>query len=103
MPKLHEQCHLAKSQLYLHSSGKVYPCGFLQGKRSIGSVKEKGIRGTWYSEDAKQFRDEHLQGVCADCSEMQEKYNCHLLHPNIIAEEEKLRRLDIMIDSFCNL
>lgn len=36
---------------------------------------------------------------------MQGKYNCHLLHPSMspVNEDNKIKRLDIMIDSYCNL
>ncbi|WP_290735446.1 SPASM domain-containing protein [Halobacteriovorax sp. JY17] len=105
MKKKHEQCPIAISQLYLHSSGKVYPCGFIQGRESIGNIKESSMKEIWNGELATSFRQSHQAGTNSTCSEMQGKYNCHLLHNHINTEREdtKIKRLDIMIDSFCNL
>lgn len=105
MKKKHEQCPIATSQLYLHSSGKVYPCGFIQGREDIGNIKESSMRDIWHGERATSFRTSHQQGQSSICTEMQGKYNCHLLHNHINPErnDSKIRRLDIMIDSFCNL
>jgi cyclic pyranopterin phosphate synthase len=101
----HKQCPVAISQLYLHSSGKVYPCGFIQGRESIGNVKESSMRDIWEGDLATEFRNSHISGKNSTCMEMQGKYNCHLLHNHINPEKEnsKIKRLDIMIDSFCNL
>ena len=105
MTKKHEQCPIAISQLYLHSSGKVYPCGFIQGRESIGNVKETSMQEIWNGKLAKDFRKSHQEGNNPTCHEMQSNYNCHLLHNHINKEREdtKIRRLDIMIDSYCNL
>ncbi|WP_417335326.1 SPASM domain-containing protein [Halobacteriovorax marinus] len=105
MKKKHEQCHLAKCQLYLHSSGKVYPCGFVQGREEIGNIKTSSMKDIWNGELATKFREDHRKGINSLCEEMQGKYNCHLLHDHINPqhEETKIKRLDIMIDSFCNL
>lgn len=93
------------NQLYLHSSGKVYPCGFLQGKYEIGNVKSSSLEDIWASDVATKFRLDNFNGTNSFCQQMQCKYNCHLLHPSISAEnsKNKIRRLDIMIDSYCNL
>lgn len=105
MKSKNQLCPIAQNQLYLHSSGKVYPCGFLQGTYEIGDVKKDSLVKIWDSAIAKKFRADNFQKCSNLCSEMQAKYNCHLLHPSMesVNQENKVRRLDIMIDSFCNL
>lgn len=54
----------------------------------------------------EKFRSLHKEGKVLFCSQNQEKYNCHVLHHDMNSfdhEQEELKRLDFMIDSFCNL
>lgn len=102
----HERCPLPFHQLYLHSSGRVYPCGFLQNNILIGDVKKSSLKEIWNGESLKEFRELHKSGKHPSCQENQEKYNCHLLHLDMDKfqkEKNELKRLDFMIDSFCNL
>jgi radical SAM protein with 4Fe4S-binding SPASM domain len=101
-------CPLAIHQLYIHSSGEVYPCGFLQGEHSLGNITRSSLAEIWEGKPAKDFRGAHLNKNNLLCQSRQPSYNCHLLHENIWDEKKenstpRLKRLDIMIDSFCNL
>lgn len=102
----HEQCPLPYHQLYFHSSGKVYPCGFLQNNILLGDLKKTSIKEIWNSPEMLRFRKLHQEGKNIFCSENQKKFSCHLLHTDMNKHEEQknsLKRLDFMIDSFCNL
>ncbi len=101
-------CPLPFNQLYLHSSGEVYPCGFLQGRHSLGNINKMSFSQIWNSYTATEFRDSHKLKNNKHCGKCQKLYNCHLLHDNMWQrsgenDQYKLKRLDIMIDSFCNL
>lgn len=101
-------CPLAIHQLYIHSSGEVYPCGFLQGENSLGNITRSSLTEIWEGKPAKDFRGAHLNQTNLLCQGRQPSYNCHLLHENIWDSKKenstpRLKRLDIMIDSFCNL
>lgn len=101
-----KQCPLPYIQLYLHSSGRVYPCGFLQNNVLVGDLKKSTLKEIWNSIEMKTFRDSHERGLNIECEKQQGKYNCNILHPDMEVFEKttlELRRLDFMIDSFCNL
>ena len=93
--------------MYLHSSGEVYPCGFLQGRYSYGNINQNSLINIWNSEKSRSFRDLHAKGQNEYCTNCQKKYTCHLLHDNLWDQDKsqtvKLKKLDIMVDSFCNL
>lgn len=106
--KINDICPMPFHQLYIHSSGEVYPCGFLQGRISFGNITKNSLDDIWHSDKTNQFRKDHIAGKNTYCSSCQNKYNCHVLHENIWDRassnfDPKLKRLDIMIDSFCNL
>lgn len=99
-----QQCPLAKGQLYIHSSGKVAPCGFLQGRHWLGDLKDSTLNEIWEGEKSREFTELHQAGENKLCQQMQYKHHCHLLHPNLNPHSERnLKKLDIMIDSHCNL
>lgn len=106
--KTHQPCPLALGQSYIHSSGEVYPCAFLQGRYSLGNIKRQSLEEIWSGSKATEFRNLHLKGENPMCSSKQKEYNCHSLHgdnwPFFKKQPADLPlRLDIMMDSFCNL
>ncbi len=101
-------CPLNFHQLYIHSSGEVYPCGFLQGDYSYGNITKQSLKEIWENNKVEEFQQTHIEGTNEHCSKCQKLYNCHLLHENLWDRKSsdhqfKLKKLDIMIDSFCNL
>src|SRR5690606_29175014 len=100
-------CLAPFNQLYIHSSGEVYPCNFLQNNPlfKLGHIQEKSLKQIWESEEIKSFRKSHLENLPSRCKSNQETFFCHKtnLRPNFDLESIKLRRLDIMLDSRCNL
>ena len=108
--KKHKPCVLPFSQLYLHSSGRVYPCGFLQNNILLGDSNNETLENIWNGERLKSFQEEHEKGENIHCLNNQQTYNCHLLHDNLATDYghdptlgRELRRLDFMVDSKCNL
>ena len=104
----HSHCPLSFHQLYIHSSGEVYPCGFVQGDLSLGNIQNNSLQEIWEGTLAKNFREMHFNKDQPLCSNRQKLYNCHLMHDDVWNDDKKLsipklKRLDIMIDSFCNL
>lgn len=54
----------------------------------------------------EKFRKLHQEGKNIFCRDNQEKYSCHLLHNDMNdfnQEHGELKRIDFMIDSYCNL
>jgi radical SAM protein with 4Fe4S-binding SPASM domain len=105
-----KSCPLPFNQLFLQSSGRVYPCTFLQNKLPLGDVKQSSLKDIWESKAAINFREAHLKGECEECESNKKKYGCHLLQEGMRAQTSfdskypgNIKRLDFMIDSFCNL
>lgn len=102
-------CPIPFTQLYLHSSGEVYPCSFAQSY-SLGNVKDKSLLEIWNGERIQSFRETHLAFKNEYCQRSQGVHACHLHHDrlkdfaefNSIIESPPIR-LDFMVDSFCNL
>jgi radical SAM protein with 4Fe4S-binding SPASM domain len=102
------KCPAAFNQLYLHSSGKVYPCSFLQNdpRFELGSLSSKTLDDIWVSDELKRFREIQVkQDESSRCSSNQKKYLCDKLNTRSYFNNDdlKLKRIDIMLDSFCNL
>lgn len=102
-------CPIPFTQLYLHSSGEVYPCSFAQNY-SLGNVKDKSLMEIWQGDRLKQFRREHIALENKQCVVSQGQHACHLHHDRLkefATFEEEIStpplRLDFMVDSFCNL
>jgi radical SAM protein with 4Fe4S-binding SPASM domain len=102
-----KKCSSAFNQLYLHSSGKVYPCSFLQNdeRYELGSIEHETIEDIWLSEKVKTFRKMHLIGdTSSRCSHNQTNYLCEKLSDRPYYNDDlSLKRIDVMLDSFCNL
>lgn len=103
-------CPLPFNQLFLQSSGKVFPCTFLQNRYPLGDVKEETLLNIWNGEKARKFRKDHIAGNCQACEENKKLFGCHLLQEGMRqstrfdqVDGPPLKRLDFMIDSFCNL
>lgn len=101
-------CAAPFNQLYLHSSGKVYPCSFLQNdpKYIMGDLTNQTITEIWNSIELKKFRDNHVnEDQSLRCFHNQKKYLCDKLNNRSFYNnfDKSLKRIDIMLDSFCNL
>jgi radical SAM protein with 4Fe4S-binding SPASM domain len=101
-------CPAAFNQLYLHSSGKVYPCSFLQNDHRyvLGDIANQTLEEIWKSDKIENFRKEHLlHNSNSRCSSNQKKFLCDKLNTRSFFDNNdyKLKRIDIMLDSFCNL
>ncbi len=102
-----KKCTIPFNQLYLHSSGEVYPCNFLQNDTnySLGNIKEKTIGEIWNSIKLRDFRENHESiNDKIKCAQNQTKYFCNFVcHQDIYSNDNTLKKLDIMLDSTCNL
>lgn len=100
-------CLVPFNQLYIHSSGEVYPCNFLQNNSlfKLGHIQENSLREIWEGEKLKNFRQQHLESLPARCQRNQETFFCSQinLRSSFNFDSQKLKRLDIMLDSRCNL
>jgi len=100
-------CLAPFNQLYIHSSGEVYPCNFLQNNPlfKLGHIQEKTLQEIWEGEEIKSFRKQHLENLPERCKHNQETFFCYQtnLRTNFSLDTQKLKRLDIMLDSRCNL
>lgn len=105
----HKLCPLPFTQLYLHSTGDVYPCSFSQNY-SLGNVKNATLEEIWHGERLASFRKSHLALTNEQCERSQGDHACHLHHErlrdlaefNVFVSGPPIR-LDFMVDSFCNL
>ena len=107
--KSHKRCPLPFTQLYLHSTGDVYPCSFAQNY-PLGNVRDQTLEEIWQGERLKEFRKSHLELKNEQCVRSQKDHACHLHHDRLKSEacyQEVIKtppiRLDFMVDSFCNL
>lgn len=102
-----KKCTVPFNQLYIHSSGEVYPCCYLQNDPdySLGNIKGQRIQEIWRSEKLLDFRKMHeLKDESGRCKKEQGKNFCnHLCHHDIFNDDLSLKRIDIMLDSKCNL
>lgn len=105
----HKRCPIPFTQLYLHSSGEVYPCSFAQNY-SLGNVKEQSLMDIWKGERLAEFRKSHLAENNSQCEISQKQHACHLHHDRLnqfaqfdVNISNPPVRLDFMVDSFCNL
>lgn len=102
------ECSAAFNQLYLHSSGKVYPCSFLQNDPSyvLGDLTVQTLDEIWNSDKTKNFQKNHLNfKENSTCSKNQKNFLCDKIYhrPFYQNEDRKMKRIDVMLDSFCNL
>lgn len=107
--KNHKQCPLPFTQLYLHSTGDVFPCSFAQNY-PLGNVKEQTLEEIWHGPKLAEFRKAHLALDNDQCRRSQKDHACHLHHERLremakynVKVSEPPIRLDFMVDSFCNL
>lgn len=114
MSEKNRPCPAPFHQLFIQSSGKVYPCAFLQNHTEVGDVKTQSVQEVWRGDALKSFREDNIKGNCPQCAANQKTFNCtnslkgfHLTNESTLLEQMKkepiLRRLDFMIDSACNL
>src|SRR5690606_19094907 len=103
-------CKIPFNQLYIHSSGKVYPCSFLQNNADfvLGDIQTQKLSEIWNSPLANQLREAHRQSPPKRCLENIANFNCCNIGQrpyfvDINATQPVIRRLDIMLDSACNL
>ena len=98
-------CSLPFTQMFIQSSGRVYPCSFLQNSTVVGDTKKNTLEEIWNSREFSQFRDRQKSGEAHECARCQNLFHCQLknqveLGPELLATPLKL---DFMVDSFCNL
>jgi len=107
MAKKHCICPIPFHQVFIQSSGKVYPCAFLQNHTQIGDVNESPLSEVLKSEEFKKFQRDHLSGEYSQCCKNQEIFACHKTLKGYQVPENPLEnpiiRIDFMIDSHCNL
>ncbi len=100
-------CLIPFNQLYIHSSGDVYPCSFVQNNPDfvLGNIQQASLATIWEGEKAAALREKHLGVLPGACERNQSTFLCNKtgvrshFHPSDL----KLRRLDVMLDSACNL
>lgn len=102
------ECAAVFNQLYLHSSGKVYPCSFLQNdpRYQLGDLTTQTLDDIWESKKVKDFKENHLKfNENSSCGNNQKKFLCDKIYtrPFYNNRDDKLKRIDVMLDSFCNL
>lgn len=61
-----ETCEAGRFSCYISSSGKLYPCSFLQKKEYEVDLKYHTIEQGWYSTQFDNFRETKCQ-ACKDC------------------------------------
>lgn len=109
MKKKNDCCSAPYNQVFIQSSGRVYPCAFLQNHTLLGDVKKNTIEEIWNGEEMSEFRKLHSEGTPPPrCQENQKRFFCHKFlpdHPEVELDKSKTvpPRIDFMIDSFCNL
>jgi radical SAM protein with 4Fe4S-binding SPASM domain len=100
-------CLVPFNQLYIHSSGEVYPCSFVQNDPNfiLGHIQEKSLKEIWNSDAARKLRDAHQGILPGACKSNQQSFLCHkvITRNGFNQTDLKLKRLDIMLDSACNL
>lgn len=102
-------CPAPFNQLYLHSTGRVYPCSFLQNDDQyyFGHIQKNTLVEIFNSDPIENFREKHrrLNAANLKCGPNQHKHLCNFLNTRNFYEPKPktIQRLDIMLDSFCNL
>jgi len=100
-------CPIPFNQLYVHSSGEVYPCSFLQNNPEfiLGNIQTSSLADIWKSEQLDKIRKQHLSQLPLSCEKYQASYSCHKtgLRPDFDFTSLTIKRLDLMLDSACNL
>jgi len=100
-------CSLSNNQLYIHSSGEVYTCSFLQNKPEhvLGHIGKESLQEIWNSRSRLDFLESHNKGNPGHyCQKHQQDFLCHKIsNQRYFNEDGNLKRLDIMLDSACNL
>ena len=108
----HQICDLPWGQLYVSSAGQVFPCNFLQNQVSLGDIATRSLIEIWRGPEMAAFREAHRAGRQGDCSDRQKRYFCYLLHRDLGTSQQAMnvsaipkypKRLDVMVDSACNL
>lgn len=100
-------CLVPFNQLYIHSSGEVYPCSYVQNNPDfiLGHIQEKSLKEIWNSNAARKLREDHQGILPGVCKNNQQSFLCHkvIARSGFNQTDIKLKRLDIMLDSACNL
>lgn len=100
-------CQAPSNQLYLHSSGEIYPCSFLQNDSRfvLGHIQNDKLSDVWKSEKLNDIRKIHQElNHDSRCHENQNQYICNSLNDRLFFNHDlSLKRLDVMLDSFCNI
>ena len=101
------KCQVPFNQLYLHSSGDVYPCAFVQNNPEfvLGNIQKESLAAIWKGSKAEELRAKHNGVIPGTCEKNQSVFLCDKtsLRNHFHPTDLKLRRLDIMLDSACNL
>jgi MoaA/NifB/PqqE/SkfB family radical SAM enzyme len=71
----------------------------------LGNIQKNSLHEIWLSEASQKLREKHMGQIPSTCSANQEKFICHRvgLRKNYGTAPLKLKRLDLMLDSACNL
>lgn len=100
-------CLVPFNQLYIHSSGDVYPCSFVQNNPDfvLGNIQQESLANIWNGEKTRALREKHLGVLPGACERNQSTFLCNKtsVRPHWNPSDLKLRRLDVMLDSACNL
>lgn len=101
-------CPIPFHQVFIQSSGKVYPCAFLQNHTLLGDVKDRPLTEILNGKEYLDFKKKHLNQEYSQCQKNQDIFACHkTLKGYEFPKEDPLHhpvsRLDFMIDSHCNL
>lgn len=99
-------CPLPVNQLYVHASGRVYPCNFLQENPefALGHIQEQTLAEIWRGAPARALREQHLSTPPKTCLDNQGRFLCHKVSGRRnFNQDGRLKRLDVMLDSACNL
>ena len=100
-------CSLTNNQLYIHSSGEVYTCSFLQNRSEyiLGHIGKQSLKDIWHSKSRNDFTQaHHFENLPEFCSKYQRDFYCNKIgNRTYFNNDDTLKRLDIMLDSACNL
>jgi radical SAM protein with 4Fe4S-binding SPASM domain len=100
-------CLVPFNQLYVHSSGEVYPCSFVQNNPDfiLGHIQEQALLDIWQGERAEKLRRDHQGQLPLACDQNQTNFSCHKtsLRHHFNYSASTIKRLDVMLDSACNL
>lgn len=100
-------CPLSTNQLYVHSSGEVFTCSFLQNNPDyvLGNIQKQSLQDIWKSNERIAFARTHQSGELREsCHKYQEDFLCNKIgNRTYFDKSDLIKRLDIMLDSACNL